>query len=118
MSNEPLLNRIPICEHGSPDLISRYLLGRLSELENFLSFDLHFNSGYRCAVCNKAAGGVPNSGHMRGVAVDIAVPDSNTRFRIVQGALKCSFRRIGIGKNFVHLDVDDSLPQTMLWVYT
>lgn len=34
------------------------------------------NSGYRCAKHNAAVGGVPNSQHMRGEAVDIAPVNS------------------------------------------
>ena len=113
-----VLSRIPFCEHGSCLLISSELIKYLGSLEDLLGFELHFNSGYRCSACNKLAGGVPNSGHLRGCAVDVSAPDSGTRFRIVQASLKCGFRRIGIGKNFIHLDTDDKLPLNMMWVYT
>lgn len=112
-----LLERLPACEHGSKSFISDVLVSDLSKLEKALSFELQFSSGYRCAVCNKLAGGVPNSGHLRGKAADIKVPDSNTRFLIIHAALRVGFRRIGVGKNFIHLDVDDALPQNMIWVY-
>lgn len=117
MSNTSVVGRIPVCEHGSSDFLSRSLIQAVSELEGRLGFELHFNSGFRCAECNRLAGGKPNSAHLRGLAADVAVPDSNTRFLIVSAALRCGFRRVGVGSNFVHLDCDESLPQGMLWVY-
>ena len=110
--------RIPVCEHAVRGVVSRSFIASLNQLEELCGFELHFNSGFRCPVCNKAAGGVPNSGHLRGLAVDVSAPDSGTRFRIVQASLKVGFRRIGIGKNFIHLDTDDRLPQNMIWTYT
>lgn len=118
MSSAPLSERVPVCAHGKEEFLSSELLGSIVALEKMLGFELHFNSGYRCAECNRVTGGVPNSGHLRGRAVDVCAPDSATRFRIVQAALKVGFRRIGIGKNYVHLDTDSSLPQNMIWVYT
>jgi hypothetical protein len=35
----------------------------------------------------------------------------------VRAALECGIRRIGIGKTFVHLDNDASLPQGVMWDY-
>lgn len=109
--------RVPVCDHAAKDLLSDTLLGYLCELERTLSFKLHFVSGFRCDACNEAAGGVPNSGHLRGLAVDCLIPDSATRFKVIHCALRIGFRRIGIGKNFIHLDIDDRLPQNMIWTY-
>lgn len=117
MLGSPVVERVPVCAHGKEQFLSSELIASLVALEDVLGFELHFHSGYRCALCNKAAGGVPNSGHLRGVAVDVSGPDSATRFRIVQAALKVGFRRVGIGKNFIHLDLDSSLPQNMMWLY-
>ena len=43
--------------------------------------------------------------------------DSEKRFKIVEMAMKHGIRRIGIGDNFVHLDMDYSLPQGVMWLY-
>ena len=112
-----LIDRIPVCPHGTKDNLDKDLILSLERLERELERKLRYNSGYRCEACNAAAGGVKNSAHVRGKAVDIIVADSMQRFVIVRAVLQFSFVRVGIGKNFVHVDVDTSLPQFVLWLY-
>lgn len=75
------------------------------------------NSGKRCAANNKAAGGVPSSSHLKGLAADIAAPSGAKKFEIVKAAMEAGFTRIGIGKTFVHLDADLTKPQNTIWLY-
>jgi hypothetical protein len=39
--------------------------------------------------------------------------------RMVMVCLFCAhgIKRIGIGKTFIHVDVDDTLPQNVMWLY-
>jgi hypothetical protein len=53
--------------------------------------------------------------HGRGKAVDIRCHTSYNRMRIISGALLAGFRRIGVYDRHVHLDVDESLPQDVMW---
>ena len=77
------------------------------------------NSAYRCTKHNASVGGKKNSAHVHGCAVDIHAPTSARKFEIVTAALSVGFNRIGIGKNFVHLDSDTSAghPANVLWTY-
>ena len=75
------------------------------------------NSGYRCEKHNKKVGGAPNSAHLRGLAVDIKIPNNEYRYRLLKIAILFDIPRIGIGKDFVHLDIDRSLPHPRIWVY-
>jgi hypothetical protein len=43
--------------------------------------------------------------------------DSSTRLQLVEAAIKAGFRRIGIGKTFVHVGVSKQLPQDVIWTY-
>lgn len=74
-------------------------------------------SGYRCEEHNKEVGGTANSAHTRGLAVDIKAANSTKRFIIVNALLRAGFKRIGIGKTFVHCDADSSLPQVVMFDY-
>jgi len=110
-------DRIPVCPHGSRDAVDISLFIALGWLERDFGIDLEFSSGYRCKACNAAAGGVKNSAHLRGMAVDILIDNSAERWQLLSAAVKRGFRRIGIGRGFIHLDLDLTLPQDIVWLY-
>ncbi len=114
---EELRKRIPVCEHAPEDPISADLLGVLTDLETELDAELEYNSGYRCEECNKEASGSKNSAHLRGLAVDVRGDTSRLRYNILRDAMLLEFKRVGIGKRFIHLDVDESLDQEVMWLY-
>ncbi len=66
---------------------------------------------------NTEAGGVTNSAHLTGEAVDIHCPNSSSRMKMVNALLSVGFNRIGIGNTFVHADVSKTLPQNVIWHY-
>ena len=74
------------------------------------------SSGCRCKAHNKRSGGVPDSSHVTGYAVDIQVKDSSHRFRVVKALLRY-FDRIGVDKQFIHVDIDPTKPTPSMWVY-
>ena len=73
-------------------------------------------SGCRCKTHNVRVGGVDDSSHVKGFAVDIAVQGSGHRMAVLK-ALMRYFDRIGIDKNFIHVDNDPDKPTGVLWVY-
>ena len=75
------------------------------------------NCGYRSKEYDKAKGRTGNSAHTRGNAVDIRCNTSANRYKIVSALLKAGFCRIGIGKTFVHADVDKGLAQNVIFDY-
>lgn len=74
------------------------------------------SSGYRCNKHNKHVGGVKNSAHLKGLAVDIEVPDNVSRLKILRALVIVGFNRIGISKGFIHADIDKSKPDNV-WLY-
>ena len=60
---------------------------------------------------------VSDSAHLTGLAADVACQKSWDRWFLVVQAANAGIRRIGIAKTFVHLDVDISKPQSVIWVY-
>lgn len=93
------------------------LVLRLDFIRDDVGFPIKVNSGYRTPEHNTAVGGSVNSAHLSGLAVDIACPNSHERFLLVQAALKYGFNRIGMGSNFIHLDIDETKPQRVIWTY-
>ena len=53
--------------------------------------------------------------HGRGVALDLSLPASKDRMRVVSAAIMVGFRRIGIYDKHIHLDIDRELPQDVMW---
>lgn len=78
---------------------------------------LVINCAFRSREWDKARGRSGNSAHTKGVALDIRANSSATRMKIVSAALAEGITRIGIGQGFVHLDIDDTLAQGVMWHY-
>jgi len=75
------------------------------------------NSAMRCPSHNIVEGGSPTSSHLFGYAVDIRVLNGSYRWKILNGLWEAKFRRIGIGKTFIHADDDPNKPAGVVWLY-
>lgn len=66
-------------------------------------------SGVRCEYWNRFVGGAKDSAHVKGKAADIKCTDSVARFRMLRTLFQPDqlFERIGIGREFIHVDVDN-----------
>ena len=89
----------------------------LDALRSVAGIPLVLNCAYRSVEWDKAKGRSGNSAHTRGKAVDIRCTTTLNRMKIVKAALAIGIRRIGIGKNFIHVDTDTSLPQDVIFHY-
>lgn len=93
------------------------LITKLEKLRDTLGRPLTVNSGYRCLTHNAAEGGKTASEHTTGQGVDIAVANGSERFALLEAALDCGFRRIGIAKTFIHLGNGTNQPANVAWLY-
>ena len=77
------------------------------------------NSGARCLSHNRNEGSRDTSSHVKGIAVDIATSSSSARFKVIQAFMKLGVSRFGINfnKNFIHIDIDTSKPQELIFGY-
>lgn len=87
----------------------------IDELRNRVGFPIVINSAFRTKSHNLKVEGKSNSSHTRGLAVDLRISSSQHRFLIVKCALELGITRIGVYKTFIHLDIDQSLPQGVIW---
>lgn len=97
--------------------MSEVLLQKLDELRERVGSPMVIESGYRTREHNARVKGSVNSAHTRGLAVDIRAMSGRMRYDLVRHALDLGFKRIGIAKTFVHLDIDESLPGQVIWTY-
>ena len=101
--------------------ISMQLVSKLEAVRKRAGIPLVITSGFRCKDRNdilvqqgKAASW---SSHLKGLAADIYTPDSVTRKKVLKAALDSGLTRIGIGSNFIHVDIDDAKDQGVVWTY-
>ncbi len=107
-----------MCRCGCGEvIIESGLIEVLERLREHLNKPIIITSAYRCPEHNERIGGVPNSAHVRGYAVDIKVLSSRTRYRVIEYLLREGVRRIGVAKDFVHFDLDPEKPQDVIWHY-
>ncbi len=102
---------------GSGKLMDKRFLSMLKKAEKYAGFKFVFNSAYRTENHNKLVGGVDDSAHTKGLAVDIKFTSLKQRDQIISAAVKAGFKRIGIGSSFVHLDNDLTKPLYVAWGY-
>lgn len=71
---------------------------------------------------NSIIGAVPDSAHLKGLAVDLRVSNSHEVSRIVEGCIAMGIDRIGIYVNkdmqpvHVHVDVDKTKPPEVIFI--
>lgn len=107
------------CKHCGQLHISDDLVRKLDKAREIANVPFRITSGYRCLEHNRAIGSKDSSPHLQGVAVDIYCPDAKMRFKILNALLTVGFTRIGIGKDFIHCDIDkrESKIQNIIWHY-
>jgi len=90
-------------------------LDKLDAIRDAIDVPFIITSGYRCPLHNKKVGGSATSSHMKGLAGDIACSNSKDRYSMIPPL--AIFGRMGIRKDFIHVDMDDTKPQGMVWLY-
>ncbi len=106
-----------LCDH--PVVISLETVAKLDKICDVIGLPIKVLSATRCERYNARVSGKARSAHVpkNGVShtAHVFCPDSSFRFAFLTAALPV-FNRIGIGKDFIHVDDDPELPPGMVWV--
>lgn len=101
---------------GSGQMMSDRLIALLDDVREEYGKPIRISSGYRTEQANIEAGGVSNSSHLKGLAADLKVRNSKERYELLCILLK-HFNRIGVGKGFIHVDIDGAKTPNVVWTY-
>jgi len=74
-------------------------------------------SAFRSEIWEREQGRDGTSSHAKGLAVDLKAESSIFRHKLIVSLLSVGFNRIGIGKNFIHVDIDKDKPSNVIWHY-
>ncbi|MDP6770879.1 MAG: D-Ala-D-Ala carboxypeptidase family metallohydrolase [Anaerolineales bacterium] len=109
------------CTHCGKNETVMELIYRLDDLRSRYGHPLTINSGYRCSyhpLSVDKRGNVTKSSHVKGLAADIAISGSRQRFMILALIHEYDlFQRVGIAKNFIHVDIDQDKTEFVTWLY-
>lgn len=102
-----------------PDVVRRLwsVAGHMEMIRALLGKPINVHSGYRCAELNKAVGGVANSAHMTGYAVDFTCPEYGSPYKIASDLAGCpslSFDQLIQEGNWVHISFDPRMRRELL----
>ena len=113
---------------GSGDNMSGEFLEMLDEARGLATevsgkdFPFKINSGFRTQAYHDELTRLrhktdKNSPHKKGLAADISVTDSRSRYIVLNSLLLVGFTRFGIADTFIHVDLDTERKQNIIWTY-
>ena len=109
-------------EEGSGSKMNYTFLEKLDQARGLAGIPFKITSGYRTKEYNedlikRGYKASRNSSHLKGLAADISVKDSKSRFIVFNSLLLAGFTRIGIADTFIHVDLDTDKTQNVIWTY-
>ena len=108
---------------GSGKHMSHEFLCLLDEAREISGIPFKINSGYRTKEYQKDLTrrgyktSKTTSPHEKGLAADISVTDSSSRWIVINSLLLVGFTRIGVADTFIHVDLDTERSQEVVWTY-
>tara|TARA_Y100001963_G_scaffold96865_1_gene133339 strand:+ start:28 stop:423 length:396 start_codon:yes stop_codon:yes gene_type:complete len=109
-------------------MMKKHFLEFMDNLRSRCKFPFFITSGFRTAQKNNELLRNPKykasktSSHLKGIACDVKITDSKKRALFIGHAIELAEEndypvRIGIGKNFCHVDLDEDKATPRIWTY-
>lgn len=107
---------------GSGEMMEDGFMNMLDLARDIYGHPMIITSGFRTVAYNKSLrdkgqSASQNSSHLLGWAADIRCTNSRQRFLMIESFLDAGFSRIGIGKDFIHVDCDPEKDNAVIWTY-
>lgn len=102
-----------------PDVVRRIwsTAGHMEMIRALLGKPVRIHSGYRCPALNKAVGGVANSAHQTGYAVDFTCPGYGSPYKValdLANSPSISFDQLIQEGTWVHISFDPKMRRELL----
>lgn len=101
----------PCCSQSTMDGV---FMEMLNKARGIAGIPFRISSGFRCYEHNKEIGST-STNHVNGKAADISCMFGEARLKIIKGLLDAGFKRLGIGKRFIHCDTNGVV--NSIWLY-
>lgn len=105
---------VPKCEEMD---LHPELCELLRRAQHLAGFRFTITSGFRQKTWEYSRGRNGSSSHTKGLAVDISTIDSHTRYKVLVALACVGVPRLGVGKNFVHADIDETKAHPIIFHY-
>jgi zinc D-Ala-D-Ala carboxypeptidase len=107
---------------GTGELMEHDVLEALDVARDIAGFPFIVTSGVRTVEYNrelmkKGYPVSPKSSHLLGWAADLKVVSTRKRFLMMEALLDAGFNRFGIGKDYIHVDMDPNKDPNVIWTY-
>lgn len=89
---------------------------KIDRAREYFDAPIEMTCGYRDPEHNAAIGGVPDSAHTKGMAIDVKAPaDPAMREKLMWAFGSAGFRRVETAPKHFHVDVDQTKPFPCFW---
>lgn len=107
---------VPAC---TLDELNPQLVELIRRAQQLAGFTFTITSGYRPKSWELSKGRNGSSSHSKkpGLAVDISTIDSHTRFKVLIALACVGVPRLGVGKTFIHADIDETKAHPIIFHY-
>lgn len=107
---------------GKGENMDQEFMCLLDDAREIAGIPFKITSGYRTKEYNqelidKGYKGSKTSSHLKGLAADIEANTPKQRYIIITALLEVGIDRIGIGRNFIHCDIDINKNPNLIWTY-
>jgi zinc D-Ala-D-Ala carboxypeptidase len=97
--------------------VKQALLDKLETARTMLGRPIALTSAARCPAHELFVAGKSSGAHVDGDAVDIACESDRDRLELLRIFIELGVRRFGISRSFLHVDISETLPQSVCWTY-